>query len=133
MSFRRRASGALPLLGLLAACNSDHQPLVCTTLYALIPVVVVNSGGSPVAGMTITDSILRTHEKFTVPQTEGIYPLGTYHVMTDSYVQKLRESGDAVRVSGSNGTLSFAADFTFGVPGGCHVSKLAGPDTVVAR
>jgi hypothetical protein len=115
------------------ACGNNDYGRVCTTLYAMIPVVVVNAQGAPAAGMAITDSILRTHEKFVVPQTDGIYPVGTYHVFTDSYTGKVRESGDPVRVTGTNGTLSFGADYVFGVPDGCHVSKISGPDTVIAR
>lgn len=116
---------------MLAACNSE-SPKVCTALFALVPITVVDGGGTPLTGMTITDSILRTHERFVVPQSEGLYPPGTYHVMTDAFLGRFRESGDPVRVTGTNGSFAFAADFVFGAPDGCHVAKLSGPDTVVA-
>ncbi len=118
---------------LLTGCNSGTSPKVCTALFALISVTVVDQQGNPVTGMTITDSVLRTHATFTVPQIEGVFGPGNYQVFSDNFSDQVRESGDPVRVAGRNGTLSFSADFVFGVPGGCHAGKLAGPDTVVAR
>lgn len=118
---------------LLTSCNSGSSHRTCTAIFAMISVSVVDQQGNPVTGMTITDSVLRTHATFTVPQIEGIYPPGTHQVFSDNFSDQVRESGDPVRVVGTNGTISFSADFVFGVPGGCHVGKLAGPDSVVAR
>ena len=89
--------------------------------------------GAPLAGIAITDSVLRTHERFAIPQSFNGWSPGTFQVFDDSFSGRIRESGDAVRVTGSNHILSFSADFVFGVPDGCHVAKLSGPDTVVAR
>jgi hypothetical protein len=133
MLLRRSLLAVLPVAGVLAACNDHPTQKVCTTLFALIPVVVVNAQGAPLASISITDSVLRTHERFAVPQSFNSWSAGTFHVFDDSFGDKVRESGDAVRVTGTNGTLSFSADFVFGVPDGCHVAKLSGPDTVVAR
>jgi hypothetical protein len=133
MLLRRRFFAVLPVAGVLAACNADLGGKICTTSFALIPVVVVNAQGAPLTGISITDSVLRTHERFAVPQSFNGWSAGTFHVFDDSFISKVRESGDAVRVTGTNGTLSFGADFVFGAPDGCHVTKLSGPDTVVAR
>jgi hypothetical protein len=135
MSLRRTLLALLPLVAALAACNSDSTGGLkgCTTLFAMIPVVVVDAQGAPLASIAITDSVLRTHERFVVPQSFNGWPAGTFHVFDDSFSDRIRGSGDAVRVTGTNGTLAFAADFVFGVPDGCHVARISGPDTVVAR
>lgn len=133
MLLRRRLFAVLPVAGILAACNDLSTGRICTTSFALIPVVVVDALGAPLASISITDSVLRTHERFAVPQSFNGWSAGTFHVFDDSFIAKVRGSGDSVRVTGSTGTLSFGADFVFGAPDGCHVAKLSGPDTVVAR
>lgn len=133
MLLRRSLFAFLPVAGALAACNADFGGKVCTTMFAMIPVVVVNAQGTPLTGVSITDSVLRTHERFAVPQSFNGWAPGTFHVFDDGLMSKVRESGDMVRVTGTSGELYFAADFVFGAPGGCHVAKLSGPDTVVAR
>lgn len=133
MLLRRSLFACLPVAGVLAACNADLGGRICTTSFALIPVVVVNAEGAPLTGISITDSVLRTHERFTVPQSFNGWSPGTFHVFDDNFLTKVRENGDSVRVTGTNGTLSFTADFVFGAPDGCHVARLSGPDTVVAR
>jgi hypothetical protein len=42
-------------------------------------------------------------------------------------------TGDAVLASVSKGALSVTADYVFSVAGGCHVSKVSGPDTVTLQ
>ena len=133
MLLRRKLFAVLPVAGVLAACNDHPTGRICTTSFALIPVIVVNAQGAPLGSIAITDSVLRTHERFAVPQSFNGWPAGTFHIFDDSFIGKVRESGDSVRVTGTNGTLSFGADFVFGAPDGCHVMKLSGPDTVVAR
>ncbi len=102
-------------------------------IFAMIPVVVVDAQGAPLANVAITDSVLRTHERFAIPQSFNGWTPGAFQVFDDSFSGRIREGGDAVRVTGTNGTLTFAADFVFGMPDGCHVAKVSGPDTVVAR
>lgn len=133
MLLRRSLFAVLSVAGVLAACNDHPTGKICTASFALIPVVVVNAQGAPLTGISITDSVLRTHERFAIPQSFNGWSPGTFHVFDDTFIGKVRESGDAVRVTGTNGVLSFAADYVFGAPDGCHVAKLSGPDTVVAR
>lgn len=132
-SHAERARRALPLLLLLAAaCSGGVDGHVCTALFATIGVRVVDAQGSPVEGLAIADTVLRTGEGFTVPQNFP-YSAGGYAIFTDSDIGRIRGSGDQVRVTGKGNGRSFSTTFTFGVPDGCHVSKLAGPDTVVAQ
>ena len=80
-------------------------------------------------GLAISDTIVRTGHGFLVSQSAN-GASGGYIVIDDSHVDQIRPSGDSVRVAGANGGHQFVADFVFDAPGGCHVRKLAGPDTV---
>jgi hypothetical protein len=118
------------MLAPLVGCGDQAASPVCTALFALIPLTVQAQNGAPVSGLTISATVLRTGQSFVVPQIGAGAP-GTYVVFDDNFRDRIRASGDSVRVSGS-GTLHFTQDFRFDVPGGCHVRKVAGPDTVVA-
>ncbi|HET8622253.1 MAG TPA: hypothetical protein VFM14_01695 [Gemmatimonadales bacterium] len=60
----------------------------------------------------------------------GPYPEGTYPLIDDGATTKLRPAGDEVRAVATKGSLVVQADFGFDGPGGCHVHKVSGPDTV---
>jgi hypothetical protein len=121
----------LPLmLAPLIGCGDRAAPGVCTALFATIPLTVQTQGGTPISGLAISTTVLRTAQSFAVAQFGGSGP-GTYVVFDDNFRNRIRASGDSVRISGS-GALHFTADFLFDVPGGCHVRKVAGPDTVTA-
>lgn len=117
-------------LGVLAACKNEGAAAVCTASFAFIPVTVRDSSGNPVAGLSIADTVIRTQQGFLVPQSFG-FAAGTYVVLDDGFRDRLRPTGESVQVSGFNGVTRFTATFTFDVPGGCHVRKLSGPDTIV--
>jgi hypothetical protein len=118
------------MLALLIGCGDQATPGVCTALFAMIPLTVQDSGGAPVPGLSISATIVRTDQSFTVAQI-GIGGPGTYVVFDDSFLTRIRASGESVRVTGSDGTLRFTQLFLFDAPSGCHVRKVAGPDTVV--
>jgi phage-related baseplate assembly protein len=120
------------ILAALLGCADRTAPSVCTALFAMIPLTVLDQGGAPVSGLTITASVVRTGQQFAVPQLGGVWAAGTYIVFDDNFRDRIRATGDSVRVAGSDGARAFSGDFFFDVPGGCHVRKVAGPDTVVA-
>jgi len=113
----------------LCACGAADQPTVCTALFAYVSLTVRDRSGAPVTGLSISDTVRRTGKAFNVSQTLPL-AAGTYVVFDDSYAADIRDTGDSVRVAGASGTVSFAVDLLLAVPGGCHVQKLAGPDTV---
>ena len=92
---------------------------------------VQDPNGLPLSGLAISDTILRTGLGFSVPQTM-VLPAGMYVVLDDNFTSRIRTTGDSIRVAGSKGATGFTADFFFDAPGGCHVRKLAGPDSVIA-
>ena len=120
------------MLSPLIGCGDQATPGVCTALFAMIPLFVQTQAGGPASGLTISATILRTRQTFTVAQS-GIGGPGTYVVFDDNFVGRIRASGDSVRVNGSDGTLEFTQVFLFDAPGGCHVRKVSGADTVVAQ
>jgi hypothetical protein len=124
---------ALVLMLMLAppiGCADRAAPGACTASFAMIPLTVQNQNGALVHGLSITATVLRTDQSFTVPQ--GATPDGRYVVYDDSFRDRIRASGDSVRIDGY-GTLQFSTGFRIDVPGGCHVRKLAGPDTITAQ
>ena len=127
-----RALGLSLLLAALIGCGDQAAPVVCTALFAEISVTALTQNGAPVSGLAISARILRTSQSFTVAQYGGGGP-GTYVVFDDNFRDRIRTSGDSVRVTGSDSVLGFTADFLFDVPGGCHVRKVAGPDTVMVQ
>ena len=132
MSAPPRAAVLVMGAGLLCACSTD-RPMACTASFAYITVFAHDGAGHPVPPVfTITDTIRRTGQSFTMSQdfTE-VSPLGTYVIFDDNQQTRIRSSGDSVRVSGSGTAGRFSADYVFGVPDGCHVSKLSGPDSVL--
>jgi hypothetical protein len=120
------------MLSPLIGCGDQATRSACTELFAMVPLTVQTRQGGPASGLTISATILRTAQTFTVPQI-GIGVPGTYVVFDDNFLDRIRASGDSVRVTGSDSTLGFSELFVFDAPGGCHVQKVVGPDTVVAQ
>jgi len=118
------------MLASLIGCGDRAAPGVCTALFAMIPLTVQSGSGAPVSGLSLSATIVRTGQSFAVPQPGAGGP-GTYVVFDDTFRDRIRWSGDSALVTGS-GAGHFTAGFRFDVPGGCHVRKLAGPDTVTA-
>ena len=105
--------------------------MVCTTIFGYQSVVVVDANGVAVsATWTVTDTVLRTGNALTIQQQT--YPAGTATVFSDNNLNDVQQSGDSVRVAGSGGGKAFGGTYRFGSDG-CHIRKIAGPDTVVAR
>ena len=104
---------------------------MCTALFAYVTAVAVDTDANPVSGLAITDTVVRTGHGFAVPQ-DVAFPTGTVDLFSDNFIGEVRKSGDAVRVTGTAGGKGFSASYTLGSDG-CHVRKIAGPDTVVVR
>lgn len=104
---------------------------VCTESFAYIQVRVQSSGGLPLNGISISDSVLRTGAQFTVPQSGVVSAPGMYVILDDNFRGQIRTSGDSVRVRGHEGGEVFSTNFVFDVPDGCHVRNVAGPDVIV--
>ena len=123
------------IVGLAAGasgCGTD--PLVCTDEFVAVPVAVANRTGQALPNLIVRDTVLRTkvvlditaeHPSGSVP-AEGV---STVIVFSDAFEDAILPSGEPVAVAVTAGRRSANALFEFGTDG-CHVQKLAGPDTL---
>jgi hypothetical protein len=124
-----KLGGAAMLLS-LAGCGDDGMPGgACTASFAMVGVTVVDGGGQPVPDASVTATLVRTGQVL-VPTTLMLPVPGTYVLVDDGSSQLIRRSGDAVQARIAKGVTSVTADYVLAVEGGCHVSKVSGPDSV---
>ena len=116
---------------LLAACH-EASTGVCTEVFAIATVTVVDSVSAPAATATVTTTLLRTGETLT-PTSVMDFVTGVYPILDDGAVPKLRIAGDSIRVRAVQGAAAAEAVYRFEVPGGCHIERVSGPDTLVVR
>ena len=130
---RAAVCSALTAAAALGACAGDAlNGGACTAMFASIPVTVIDGAAQPVEAATVTATLVRTGQ--TLPPTALILTTpGTYPLVDDGSTSLIRRSGDAVQAHISRGAQSLTVDYVFAVPGGCHVSKVSGPDTVTLQ
>jgi hypothetical protein len=124
----------LPLMVLVTACAPEVSNLrVCTAIFSYVSATVVDSNGAPVTGaFTVLDSVARTGKFLSVDQQS--YPPGQVTVFSDAFVADVDTAGDIVAVVGRGSDKTFHAVYQFASDTlGCHIRKVSGPDTVVAR
>jgi len=121
----------LALAGLSAcAGSSTGAPHICTPSFTFIPLAVTNPNNTPATSVIILDTVPRTGAGFPVPQDSSLLNTGTYNIFDDTYLGRIRHSGDSVRVTGIQTPKRFSVVFFIDSPDGCHVHKVAGPDSV---
>ncbi len=117
------------MLGLHACSDGALDGGACTAMFASIPVMVVDGTGEPVVDATVTAVLVRTGQ--VLPSTGLlIRARGSYTLVDDGSTSLLRESGDAVRADITTATQSVSVDYVISVPGGCHVNRVSGPESV---
>lgn len=117
------------LCAALSGCSTDAVPLVCTTVFVTIPATVVNGAGQPIGGVSVVDTVLRTGA--VLDATGGASTsLGTVIIFSDAFLNAVAPAGDDVIVVATANGHTGSANYRFGSDG-CHVRKLAGPDTLV--
>jgi hypothetical protein len=120
------------MLGFCAALSGcDTSPSVCTASFAMITATVVDGTGQALSEVSVTDTVRRTGAVLDV--TQDIPPLdpGTAVIFSDAFLSAIRPAGDDVTVVATAEAGVGSAQYRFGSDG-CHVRKLAGPDTLVA-
>ena len=120
-------AAATAVLG-LAAC-AEPPTTVCTALFAGYSLVITDKAGTPVDGVNLAVTLVRTGQRLS-PQSAGLPSTGTYPLINDGVRDQLEPSGDQIHAVGTKGPATVQADFIFDVPGGCHVHKVSGPDTL---
>jgi hypothetical protein len=131
MCFLVRAVALVALVHAFAACDLFDDQVLCSQEDVSIWFRVVDSAGAPIDSLAITVTNVRTDEIYKVeqPYTDE---RGDYVALDDSFKGKVRSYGDPILVHGEQGAYRFEAAFIIGLSEhGCHVAKLAGPETVV--
>ena len=116
----------------LACTDSTSSPCACTEEFRVFTLTVLDDAMQPAQNITLERTNLRTG-KVLEPGWLGLLVAGTYLVADDGLVNEFSSAGDTVRVVGTQGGVSFSADFVFAAPAPCrcHVELRAGPDTVI--
>ncbi len=120
------------VLTLTAGCTDLGGGRVCTASFAVATVVAVDSNGALVPDATVITTLLRTGQILT-PTTVMDFMTGVYPILDDGAIPSLDFRGDSVRVHAAKGTASAEATYDFDVPGGCHIQRTSGPDTLQLR
>jgi len=126
----RRVPSLAAALCLAAACRDGSPIAGCTESLAFVSVQVLDTIGAPATSVAVSHYLPRTERTLTVPQDGSLAAQGRYVVLTDIQRGEILPTGDTVRMTGIQGAAGFVSDFVLDVPEGCHVRKVAGPDTV---
>ena len=118
----------------VATGGCGSEPLVCPDELVVVPVAVTNRTGEAFASLTVRDTVLRTR---VILDVTGEHPSGgrpangisAVIVFSDAFEDAVLPMGEPVAVAVTTGNRSASAVFKFGTDG-CHVQKLAGPDTL---
>lgn len=113
-------------------CGSD--PLVCTDEFVAVGAAIVNLTGQQLSVVAVHDTVLRTEAVLDISAEHPAAALpadGVSEVIifSDAFEDAIRPAGEAVAVAVLAGDHSVSARYEFGTDG-CHVLKLAGPDTL---
>jgi hypothetical protein len=120
----------------LSACKKNTQTAcgtqACTDLFASIGVHFVDKNNNPVAVTNFIVLDLRTHKFITHMIPEGLHYPGYMEIHDDNDIKDLSTEGDNVQVSATNPATGQVITTIFKISGGCncHVTKIAGPDTI---
>jgi hypothetical protein len=121
------------LCAALSGCGTE--PVFYPDEVVVLTATVVNGVGQPLAGLSVTDTVSRTGEILHVsagsPSTD--LPADGSQATTifsDAFIQAIMPTGDDVVVAVTAGGHSGSGRYRFGA-NGCHVQRLAGPDTLV--
>lgn len=125
-SFISTASFAALLLA--PGCATDQAP--CTSVFQAISVTLVDTTGAPVADAIVSSILVRTGDTLLASAVISA-PEGNYILVDDRSVGRIRSTGESVSVNVRRATgIQFNARYVFDAPGGCHINKVAGPDTL---
>lgn len=126
----------LLLLGIVSLtiqfCDNPEAPGTCTDEHVMYDLTVLNLDGEPADSVDITVQSQESGKVFPVCEQgycDHTKP-GNYIIMHDSFMEELSNDGEVVLVEGTKAEREFEQEFIFQGSDGCHVAKIAGPDTV---
>jgi hypothetical protein len=120
---------------LLFSCSNPDIPKVCTQQFVMHNLTVLSPGGEPADSVQIIVSNKATSDIYDVCGSslcEETPADGQYIILHDGFFGKIDSDGETIVVHGEKGDRSFTEQFIFG-DDGCHIQKIAGPDSVYLR
>ena len=127
----------IAVTGLCAALSGcGTEPPFCTAVLEAIATTVDNGAAQPLNGLTVTDTVRRTGAVLHVVAGSGVADTlpanssASVVIFSDDFLQAVLPTGDEVIVVVAAGGRTGSGNYRFGSDG-CHVRKLAGPDTLV--
>ena len=130
----------LPFLALFlfTSCDSlfSDDERICTTEFKQSNVVIAGEGSNqPIQSVQLSVLHKESGDTLDICQSGAcsddpeIEP-GKYIIFHDGYQDTVDRDGEDFVVHGMKGdSIDFSQDYTFGT-NGCHIEKLAGPDTI---
>ncbi|RCH54325.1 hypothetical protein DJ568_13620 [Mucilaginibacter hurinus] len=123
---------------IIAACNkkdsSDCGNKTCTLDFRMVTVKFLNKDGEGINVKNYSAVNQRTKDTINFPPNAHVLlQKGTYIVISDSYTKSLPESGDDIKVTGTDSVTNETKTAIFKVAGGrcaCHINKLSGPEEI---
>ena len=118
------------------ACTTDVNDCICSTEFRTYDVIVLDSSGNPIDSLVIriTDSFGKEFSSNGSFFNPAYNSEGKYWIMDDSYIQEFSIRPATIFLEGTKDNKSIEAAFLFNTDEcKCHISKLAGPDTVIAQ
>lgn len=115
-----------------SGCGTD--PVFCTDASVVVTAVIVNRTDQAFASLSVRDTVLRSgavldisaqHPSGALPAESG----ASVVVFSDGFMETILSPSEVVAVGVTAGGLSASARYEFGNDG-CHVRKVAGPDTL---
>ena len=118
----------------LSGCFRDD--CACTDLFAISTVTVVDSSGSPVDSLQVSVRNTMTRAVYDVRSytTGDLIAPGVYVVFHDGLKDSIHVSGDDITITFLRDSAAVVtAEYVFGADQcHCHITKMSGPDTVIA-
>jgi hypothetical protein len=120
------------LLPLVALSCATPPAQVCTQEFRFATVTAIDANSALVTDGTVSTVHVRTGRAVPITSIVDLVP-GTYLVLDDGAVPLFRGEGEeGFRLTLTRpGQTPVAATYRFDAPGGCHIQKVSGPDTLV--
>ncbi len=113
----------------VSAGKKQASPACSSNLF-VSTVTVIDTAGAPVPDATLTAVLARTGDTLS-PTSLALHVSGTYIVVDDGSRGRIDPSGDTLLVRlERSGSAGLTQAYFYDVPGGCHVNRVSGPDTL---
>lgn len=120
---------------LFASCEKSTKcgERICDASFAFVGVQFVDVNGEHVTVKNYSSVNQRTGDTL-IKGTEKIFTDSIYIVADDSFVKKLSDKGDDIKITATDSATNVTKTAVFKVSGGeceCHISKIAGPEKIM--